>query len=84
MTLSKRSTKAGSSSVAARYAEFDTHDELGVEHTLLDAVANPLIAQKIAPYVWNPGAAAGPTQTATESRLSGQPWSFRRWFGTGY
>ena len=35
--------------LAARYAEFDTHDELGVEHTLLDAVANPLIAQKIAP-----------------------------------
>lgn len=54
--------------LAARYAEFDTHEELGVEHTLLDAVANPLIARKIAPYVWNPNPPTAPVQTATATR----------------
>ena len=38
--------------LAARYQEFDIHDILGPEHTLLDAVANPKIARRIAPYVW--------------------------------
>lgn len=40
--------------LAARYAEFDTHDLLRAEHTLLDAVANPVIARWIAPYTWSP------------------------------
>lgn len=40
--------------LAARYAEYDLHDELGAEHTLLDAVANPRIARRMAPYVWAP------------------------------
>jgi hypothetical protein len=39
---------------AAKYAEHDVHDILGTEHTLLDAVANPDIARRIAPYVWAP------------------------------
>ena len=40
--------------LAARYHEFDVHDVLGIEHSLLDAVANPTIARRIAPYLWNP------------------------------
>lgn len=49
--------------LAARYAERDVHDLLGREHTLLDAVANPRIAQWVAPYVWNDRPAPSPPQT---------------------
>jgi hypothetical protein len=52
--------------LAARYAEFDVHDELGREHTLLDAVANPRIAQRMAPYLWNLADFPVPEQTPTE------------------
>jgi hypothetical protein len=52
--------------LASRYAEFDVHDELGREHTLLDAVANPRIAQIMAPYLWNFNPVCPPQQTATE------------------
>jgi hypothetical protein len=41
-------------SLAARYNEEDVHDELGPEHTLLDAVANPKIARMMAFYLWAP------------------------------
>ena len=40
--------------LAARYAEQDLHEILGREHTLLDAVANPQIARRMAPYLWAP------------------------------
>jgi hypothetical protein len=50
---------------AARYAEHDMHDLLGVEHTLLDAVSNPQIARWIAPYVWNFNPGPSPPQTPT-------------------
>jgi hypothetical protein len=49
--------------LAARYAEYDVADQLGREHTLLDAVANPEIAGRIAPYLWNPRPAAAPVQS---------------------
>lgn len=52
--------------LAARYAEFDVHDELGREHSLLDAVANPVIAGKIAPYLWNSNARPAPRQQNVE------------------
>jgi hypothetical protein len=52
--------------LAARYAEHDVHEILGTEHTLLDAVANPEICRRIAPYLWNPNPAAAPTQCNTE------------------
>lgn len=52
--------------LAARYSEHDVHDVLGIEHTLLDAVASPLIAQRLAPYLWNPNPAAPPPQLHTE------------------
>jgi hypothetical protein len=52
--------------LAARYAEFDVNDELGREHTLLDAVANPRIAREIAPYLWNPNPEAAPRQMNVE------------------
>jgi hypothetical protein len=54
--------------LAARYDEHDVHDLLGREHTLLDAVASPQIAQRIAPYAFNPNPAPPPAQTATEPR----------------
>jgi hypothetical protein len=50
--------------LAARYAEHDVHDILGREHTLLDAVANPVIARRMAPYLWAPD--PGPTPLAAE------------------
>jgi hypothetical protein len=40
--------------LAARYEERDTHDLLGTEHTLLDAMANRQIGRWIAPYLWAP------------------------------
>ena len=52
--------------LAARYAEFDVHDLLGTEHTLLDAVANPTIARKIAPYLWSQNREPPPPQAPTE------------------
>jgi hypothetical protein len=51
--------------LAARYHEFDIHDELGVEHSLLDAVADPDIALMIAPYLWNYSGERGPAQSTT-------------------
>jgi hypothetical protein len=54
--------------LAARYAEHDVHDILGSEHTLLDAVANPEIARRMAPYVFNPNPPPAPPQTSTETR----------------
>jgi len=53
-------------SLAARYSEHDVHDLLGTEHTLLDAVANPEIARRIAPYVWNDNPAPAPPQQNAE------------------
>jgi hypothetical protein len=38
--------------LAARYEEHDIHDQLGRDHTLLDAVANPQVARWMAPYLW--------------------------------
>jgi hypothetical protein len=40
--------------LAARYSEHDVHDILGLEHTLLDAVASPEIARRLAPYLFAP------------------------------
>jgi hypothetical protein len=54
--------------LAARYAEHDVHDLLGREHTLLDAVANPEIAQMIASYLFNPNPEPPPPQEETEPR----------------
>ncbi len=55
--------------LAARYAEFDVHDVLQREHTLLDAVASPVIASKLSPYVWNPNPPPErPVQTPTPER----------------
>jgi hypothetical protein len=68
--------------LAARYQEFDVDAELGREHTLLDAVANPIIARKIAPYVWapDPGPIASlgetPSRRAFQTSYRGRP-SFR-------
>jgi len=50
--------------LAARYTERDVHDLLSDEHTLLDAVANPVIARLIAPYVWSPDPGPSPALTA--------------------
>ena len=47
--------------LAARYQEQDVHDILGREHSLLDAVANPLIARRMAPYLWAPDSRPGPS-----------------------
>ena len=38
--------------LAMRYEERDLHPILGMEHTLLGAVAHPSIARWIAPYTW--------------------------------
>jgi hypothetical protein len=54
--------------LAARYQEYNIDPELGIEHSLLDAVANPTIAQIIAPYVFNPNPAPPPPHSATEPR----------------
>jgi hypothetical protein len=51
--------------LAARYAEYDVDEQLGREHTLLDAVANPLIAQMMAPYLWNERPLPAPSQSAS-------------------
>lgn len=51
--------------LACRYLEFDVHDVLQREHSLLDAVANPIIARKIAPYIWNFNPPPGPPQEET-------------------
>jgi hypothetical protein len=52
--------------LAAKYAEYDVHDLLGDDHTLLDAVANPEIARRLAPYVWAP--APGPSLPRPQNR----------------
>jgi hypothetical protein len=46
--------------LAARYVEHDTHDQLGREHTLLDAVANRQVARWMAPYLWSPDPGPAP------------------------
>jgi hypothetical protein len=51
--------------LVARYEEHDIHDILGVEHSLLDAVANPQVGRWIAPYVWAPD--PGPVFQQTET-----------------
>ena len=51
--------------LAARYEEHDVHDVLGPEHTLLDAVANPTIARRIAPYAWTADPGPLPPQADT-------------------
>jgi hypothetical protein len=48
--------------LAAKYEEHDTHDELGLEHTLLDAVANRQIARWMAPYLWAPDPGPSPVR----------------------
>ncbi|HWE38005.1 MAG TPA: hypothetical protein VG406_15650 [Isosphaeraceae bacterium] len=48
--------------LASRYAERDIHDDLGTEHSLLDAVANREIARVIAPYNWSPDPGPGPPE----------------------
>ena len=53
--------------LAARYAEFDVDELLGQEHTLLDAVANPQIAVRIAPYLWNFNPTPAPSQETTQT-----------------
>lgn len=57
--------------LAARYEEHDIDTLLGVEHTLLDAVANRQIARWIAPYVWAPD--PGPLPARDDSRPVGSP-----------
>ncbi len=49
--------------LASRYEEFDVHDLLGAEHTLLNAVANPQIARKMAAYLWAPDPGPSPVKT---------------------
>ena len=50
--------------LAARYEEHDVHDLLGVEHTLLDAVANRQIARWMAPYLYAPDPGPAPPRPA--------------------
>ena len=52
--------------LASRYAEHDVNALLGREHTLLDALANPEICRRIAPYLWNPVPDAAPVQKNSE------------------
>jgi hypothetical protein len=62
--------------LAARYQERDTHEILGGEHTLLDAVANRQIARWMAPYLWSPD--PGPTPSYPDivrERPSGSFWN---------
>jgi hypothetical protein len=40
--------------LAAKYEEHDSHDLLGAEHTLVDAVANRQVSRWMAPYLWAP------------------------------
>src|SRR5439155_14725974 len=54
--------------LAVRYEEHDVDELLGVEHTLLDAVANAQIARWIAPYLWAPD--PGPSLPRAET----VPW----------
>jgi hypothetical protein len=54
--------------LGARYEEHDVHDILGVEHSLLDAVANPQVARMMAPYLFNPHPEAVPAQEETRTR----------------
>lgn len=57
---------------AALYSEYDVHDELGREHSLLDAVANPVVARHISTYLV--GARSGPAAHPTPARAD-------RWLG---
>ncbi|GAC1469116.1 MAG: hypothetical protein NVSMB9_12550 [Isosphaeraceae bacterium] len=52
--------------LAQRYEEHDVDDILGNEHTLLDAVASPEIARRMAPYLWNPNPDPAPPQDLVE------------------
>lgn len=64
--------------LGARYAELDVHDLLKQEHSLLDAVANPEIAQRIAPYLWNFNPTPAPPQPP-ESDEQRSPVMQNRW-----
>ena len=59
--------------LAARYQEHDVHEILGPEHTLLDAVANPQIARRIAPYAWAPDPGPLPPQAETPPGVARGP-----------
>jgi hypothetical protein len=63
--------------VAARYTEYDTQNELGREHTLLDTVANRKIACLMAPYLWSPD----PGPSSPQPGSGGVEVQERRWFG---
>jgi hypothetical protein len=52
--------------LAAKYEEHDTHDLLGREHTLLDAVANRQIARWMAPYLWAPDPGPAPPRPSNQ------------------
>jgi hypothetical protein len=73
--------------LVARYSEHDVHDILGDEHTLLDAVANPEIARRMAPYLWAPD--PGPSQALAAGRSrrrierAGPATRFARFLGLG-
>jgi hypothetical protein len=54
--------------LAARYEEHDDDEQLGREHTLLDAVANRQIARWIAPYLWAPDPGPMPARDHSEPR----------------
>jgi hypothetical protein len=57
--------------LAARYAEQDVHDILGREHSLLDAVANPVIARRMARYLWAPDPGPAPPAPGRRPAPSG-------------
>jgi len=56
--------------LAARYQEHDVHQVLGPEHTLLDAVANPEIARRIAPYTFAADPGPLPPQIDNPPRIA--------------
>ncbi len=65
--------------LAARYRESDVHDDLGREHTLLDATANRRIARLMAPYAWAPDPGPLPQRDMTEpDRYQGNLFTGRR------
>jgi hypothetical protein len=65
---------------AARYAEYDIDEQLGREHTLLDAVANPVIARRMAPYLWAPDPGPTPVVPGEPATLSLVERTSRPWY----
>src|SRR5262249_47991077 len=63
--------------LAARYAEHDVHDILGREHSLLDAVASPEIARRMAPYLWAPDPGPSPPLPRKPARGGAAPETIR-------